>query len=362
MTRALGVGLVVAALAFTPRATLAGCTTAKDAAAVKKSIKLAVRCNDRKLKLGPAITCKQAVPPACAGSLVEDAVALGYGPNNPPAAAVDKRARKTQLNCQARVGKAVSDYVARYLRHRVGGKPEAVADAQSLRQLDKLPSRCLVQVAADLSGVVVPAVGPQCAAAVGDPGDTVDPAALRDCLHTLLQVWVERFGPAPQPLRPNILFILTDDQRWDTTDATHSPLGAFIMPGTRAELADHGVEFNQAFMTTPLCCPSRASILSGSYAHRTGVYRNGSTNGGADDFEDDSTLATWLQDSGYRTSLIGKYLNGYPQLWNQNTEPPYVPSSPTAWAATPWCSTARTRRTTRPTSCARRRRPSSPTR
>jgi arylsulfatase A-like enzyme len=331
MSRALGVGLVLAALALAPRAALAGCTTTGDAAAVKKSIKLAVRCNDRKLRAGPAITCKQVAPPACAGSLVTDAVALGYGDNNPPAARVDKRARKTQLSCQTRIGKAVSDYVARYLRHRVTGKPAAEADALSLRHLDKLPDRCLVAVATDPSGVVVPGVGPQCAAAVGDPGDTVDPAALRGCLHTLLQVWVERFGPAPQPLRPNILFILTDDQRWDTTDGTHSPMGAFIMPRTRAELADHGVEFDEAFMTTPLCCPSRASILAGSYAHTTGVYRNSSTNGGADDFEDESTLATWLEDAGYRTSLIGKYLNGYAQLWNQNTEPPYVPPGWTEW-------------------------------
>jgi arylsulfatase A-like enzyme len=103
------------------------------------------------------------------------------------------------------------------------------------------------------------------------------------------------------------------------------------MARTRAELVDDGLELTQAFMTTPLCCPSRASILSGSYAHRTGVYRNDGSNGGADDFDDASTLATWLQGVGYRTSLIGKYLNGYPQLWNQNTEPPYVPPGWTEW-------------------------------
>jgi len=80
------------------------------------------------------------------------------------------------------------------------------------------------------SRVLVPAVGPQCAAAVGDVGHPVAGASLRDCLHTLLQIWVDRWGPNPQPLRPNVVFILTDDQRWDTTDNTHSPTGAFIMP------------------------------------------------------------------------------------------------------------------------------------
>ena len=58
------------------------------------------------------------------------------------------------------------------------------------------------------------------------------------------------------------------------------------MPRTRAELGRAGVEFTEAFMTTPLCCPSRSSILTGQYAHRTGVYKNGGNNGGADDFDD----------------------------------------------------------------------------
>ena len=58
--------------------------------------------------------------------------------------------------------------------------------------------------------------------------------------------------------RPNILIIVTDDQRYDTME---------YMPETTAALFDQGVEFKHAFVTTPLCCPSRASILTGSYAH-----------------------------------------------------------------------------------------------
>ncbi len=98
-----------------------------------------------------------------------------------------------------------------------------------------------------------------------------------------------------------------------------------------AELAESGIELTDAFMGTPLCCPSRSSILAGSYSHRTGVYKNGGTNGGADDFDDTQTIAIWLQNAGYRTSLMGKYLNGYPQLWDDNTEPPYVPPGWTEW-------------------------------
>src|SRR6185295_14155599 len=159
---------------------------------------------------------------------------------------------------------------------------------------------------------------------------TVDTVALRDCLLTLMRTWVDRVVPSPQPLRPNILFILTDDQRWDSTDGTHGIAGADVMPRTRAELGDSGIEFKNGFMTTPLCCPSRSSILTGSYAHRTGVYKNGGTNGGADDFNDVSTIATWLQGAGYRTSLMGKYLNGYAQLWT-SPAPPYVPPGWTEW-------------------------------
>jgi arylsulfatase A-like enzyme len=186
-------------------------------------------------------------------------------------------------------------------------------------------------VAADPeTGVVLPAVGPQCAAAVPGVGGVVNAVALRDCLLTLMRTWVDRVVPNPQPLRPNILFILTDDQRWDTTDGTHGIAGADVMPRTRAELGESGIEFKNGFMTTPLCCPSRSSILTGSYAHRTGVYKNAGNNGGADDFADGSTLATWLQGAGYRTSLIGKYLNGYAGLWTAPA-PPYAPPGWTEW-------------------------------
>ena len=95
----------------------------------------------------------------------------------------------------------------------------------------------------------------------------IDAAKLSDCLHTLVQVWYDnRYGPSPQPLRPNIILILSDDQRWDTTDSKHSPFGTDIMPSLRAELGGAGLELNEAFMTTPLCCPSRSSILRGQYA------------------------------------------------------------------------------------------------
>ncbi len=309
----------------------AGCLSGREADDLERSLRRTFSCHQDVLK-GRGGACEERPAPACAETLPVDAAALAYGANDPPAGAVDDRALRDQLECQKKIGEAVTYYVGKRLRGLQKDKEAAASEKAARKKLDHLARHCGVPVARDAGGVVLPAVGAQCAAALGDVGETVDGTALGDCLATLLGVWVARSGPDPQPLRPNILLILTDDQRWDTTDGTHGQEGAPVMPGTRAELADRGVEFREAFMTTPLCCPSRASILSGSYAHRTGVYRNDGENGGADDFEDGSSLATWLQDAGYRTSLIGKYLNGYAALWDRDLlEPPYVPPGWSVW-------------------------------
>ncbi|HET7555540.1 MAG TPA: sulfatase [Gaiellaceae bacterium] len=101
---------------------------------------------------------------------------------------------------------------------------------------------------------------------------------------------------------PNIVFVLSDDQRWDT-------LGA--MPNVQKELVAHGVTFSDSFVPTSLCCPSRASILTGEYAHSTGVYLNIGPHGGFRAFDDSHTIATVLHGAGYTTGLFGKYLNRY---------------------------------------------------
>jgi len=259
------------AVAADARRADAGCATAVDARALQRTVRYAARCNDKVFRLGPGTTCQQSAPPACAGTLATDAVALAYGANNPAASAVNRTMLRSVLNCQRSVGRAVTNYVGRKLRYLVNGLSSAEADARAGKLFDRLPDHCFVTVALDQSGVVLPAAGPQCGAAVPGPGGSVDATALRDCIRTLLSVWVDRWGPNPQPLRPNILFILSDDQRWDTTDATHGLNGTEVMPRTRAELADSGIEFPEAFMTTPLCCPSRSSILTGEVSHRTGV-------------------------------------------------------------------------------------------
>jgi N-acetylglucosamine-6-sulfatase len=107
---------------------------------------------------------------------------------------------------------------------------------------------------------------------------------------------------ATRSTAPNIVLILTDDQRWDTL---------WAMPHIQSDLVAPGMTFSNAFVVNPLCCPSRTSILTGKYSHTTGVYDDGGAYGGFPVFRDRRTLATWLRDAGYHTGLIGKYLNGY---------------------------------------------------
>jgi N-acetylglucosamine-6-sulfatase len=97
------------------------------------------------------------------------------------------------------------------------------------------------------------------------------------------------------------------------------------MPTVQSELVGRGVTFQNGFVTNPLCCPSRASVLTGAYSHTNGVYTNGGFMGGFGSFRDESTVATWLDDAGYATALVGKYLNGYPGS--------YVPPGWDRWVA-----------------------------
>jgi N-acetylglucosamine-6-sulfatase len=102
---------------------------------------------------------------------------------------------------------------------------------------------------------------------------------------------------------PSIVMIVTDDMRADDWE---------VLPRTRALLADAGTTFPNFILTTPQCGPSRATIFTGRYAHSTGISGNRGTYTIFHDsgLEADS-VAVWLQSAGYRTVLVGKYLNGY---------------------------------------------------
>jgi arylsulfatase A-like enzyme len=118
-----------------------------------------------------------------------------------------------------------------------------------------------------------------------------------------LLVWPQLGDPgtearsAPKKDRPNILIILTDDQRMGEGSMD-------VMPNARA-IGRRGVVFREGYATNPLCCPSRASILTGRYAHNHGVVDNDS----AALLDQDTTIQARLDRAGYETSIFGKWLN-----------------------------------------------------
>ena len=165
------------------------------------------------------------------------------------------------------------------------------AEKRARRSIDTIPNKCAVTVAQDVGSVILPDVGPQMDAAVGGPGSSVQATTLAGALVTLLETWVDRVGPNPQPLRPNIVLILTDDQRFDTIGLTHSIDSVTpVMPTVVNELVNKGVTFQNSYVTTDLCAPSRSSLLAAKYAHTTGVHDNGGTDGGFAAFDDASTI------------------------------------------------------------------------
>ncbi len=111
--------------------------------------------------------------------------------------------------------------------------------------------------------------------------------------------------PSGDPRRPNIVFVLTDDFSWNLVR---------YMPRVQA-LQRSGVTFSRYFVANSLCCPSRAAIMTGAFPHNNGIFTNAGQDGGFLSFRrrglEDKTIATALRPAGYRTALMGKYLNSY---------------------------------------------------
>ena len=113
-------------------------------------------------------------------------------------------------------------------------------------------------------------------------------------------------------LRPNFVVVMTDDQ---------APGMMKALPSVERLIGKRGATFTNAFVSYPLCCPSRASFLTGQYAHNHGTHGNSPLSGGGYPALDDkgSTLASWLDAAGYETAFAGKWLNG---LRTPKTAPP----------------------------------------
>jgi N-acetylglucosamine-6-sulfatase len=139
----------------------------------------------------------------------------------------------------------------------------------------------------------------------------MNPARGLILIAALMAVAVAFPSAASAAKRPNIVVITTDDQ----TLASARP---DTMPNVARELAAKGTSFSEAIVTTPLCCPSRATWLTGQYAHNHGVTSNRLGYGALE--EKDNTLPVWLRRAGYKTVHVGKYLNGYEAAVGDPTE------------------------------------------
>ncbi len=137
-----------------------------------------------------------------------------------------------------------------------------------------------------------------------------------------------RSPPAAAADKPNVIFIYTDDQ--NVYDFKRK-----YMPETFKLLRREGTNFSDFVVATPLCCPSRATYITGGYPHNDGVFSNPS---GYRNLENKrNTLQVWMRNAGYRTAWVGKYLQGYDQyaedefakappgidIWNPTFEPRY---------------------------------------
>jgi N-acetylglucosamine-6-sulfatase len=132
-------------------------------------------------------------------------------------------------------------------------------------------------------------------------------------------------GSSAAPKKPNIILILTDDLSWNLVQ---------FMPNVK-RMQQQGVTFGRYYIANSLCCPSRATILTGKFSHNTGIFTNGGRNGGFNVFhsrgEENSTFATRLHSAGYRTALMGKYLNGYKPTLLVDGAAAYIPPGWDEW-------------------------------
>jgi N-acetylglucosamine-6-sulfatase len=131
--------------------------------------------------------------------------------------------------------------------------------------------------------------------------------------------------PAAAAAKPNIVFVLTDDMSSNLLQ---------YMPEVK-KLQSQGTTFSDDVVSNSLCCPSRSSIFTGMYPHNTGVLGNDGPNGGFDAFHNNGlekdTFATALKSKGYRTAMMGKYLNGYNPEDTVDGQQPYVPPGWSQW-------------------------------
>jgi arylsulfatase A-like enzyme len=131
--------------------------------------------------------------------------------------------------------------------------------------------------------------------------------ALATLLASGIMLATDKTAPVRAAEKPNFVFVMTDDMPEKLMAK---------MSVVRDRVAARGATFRNAYVTQSLCCPSRASFLRGQYPHNHGITGNTHKEGGNEiEFRsrglDEETVAVWLDRAGYKTGLVGKYMNGY---------------------------------------------------
>jgi arylsulfatase A-like enzyme len=281
---------------------------AQELPSLHAAIVTAAECVQQRLEQGPGVACQPGPAPACAGDSIDAVLDLLFGPNRDPAAAAGAQLADP-LRCQRTiVGAGAAFFRARADEHLAGQRSHLVSQGR----LEPIAAAsCALPVGRDAAGMVLPALGGVCEGLPGPPGVPVAPEDLVACLRPALGRLVDDVVPSPMP--PNIVVVMTDDQRWDTVQH---------MPIVTTRLAGEGTEFLHSFTTTSLCCPGRAGFFSGRLAHETGVRSNRPPVGGAPTFDESLSFVVALQQAGYATALYGKYMNAtelldhVPAGWN----------------------------------------------
>jgi arylsulfatase A-like enzyme len=256
------------------------CGTVAAGPAFATAVRERLRCEPRRAA-GLVASCTD--PAATCPQQVDRIAALVYaGVTGVPSSGL-----RLETRCQRGLAALANKYVKRRVSEL------GVLRRRSAKAGVKLLARTKRRCAGVPTGGAIPTAGDVCAS-LGAPFDAEHaPACVRAALEAITQDALGIYVP------PNFVLVLTDDQRSDTLD---------VMPAVLEDVAARGVTFSQAFASTSLCCPDRASVLTGLYAHHHGVR----SNAGAHDFDHQrDTIPRELREhAGYATALLGKYMVG----------------------------------------------------
>lgn len=279
--------VLVATLALVVTATAparAACPTPAETLAFGRAVESALRCRGVVLFGGGA--CVPEPPPACAAAEHQAIVDLIFA-NAPTTAAAATAAGRCQV--------ALAESAGRYAIERTTGLAQGRRRTTRARLVKRVARACSGAGVAVVPGGRLPAVGAPCDAATA--GAAVDPEMLVSCVSARLEASIGDVWATPIP--PNVVLVLSDDQPASMLD---------FMPATLRDIADRGVRFENGFVSTASCAPSRATIYSGRYAHNHGILDNSGLLAGGHQFDHENGLAAWLRQAGYRTGLFGHYM------------------------------------------------------